>query len=552
MQRGHVVRVLKDKAKDEGTFGMMVVAPAVQWYSQIGQDRWVCENVFKHRTNGYFVDVGAYDGKDLSNTYVLEHHYGWRGLCVEPMSDSFAKLVACRPKSINVPVAAYDKDFQVLEFQCHGILSGASDHVDHAKGNIVHVPTMTLTSLFKLYDAPKQMDFLSIDAEGSDFHVLKGIDWDTYSFKAIAVEHNYVEPIRSNMQTFLASKGYSLATSLAWDDIYVHAPEITTKTTLSTAATTAVTAAATATTTASTAVTAATTAADTEVMNPGVVVGSRDVRVVRPIVGGLGDCVLACLMYATAGKLMGADLVHCIWSGSCDLNQVQKHVKFPGNLVFWSNAALVKMKDIPELKQKDILVESLLPSQGWWRFHKVPGLNAAELNQQAFEKVYRELAAQLTVEHPAILPKSPYAVLHVRGGDRRDDSKEFISSTQHTLAQLKKHCGIQRWVLVTDDPIFAKTIAPSDICVPATVDDVIKDMKMLLNAAVIVQHAPNGWSAFSHMAACIRQIPVINTCPFERWNYMMHLIKANIMPPSFFQSHQVSQLIHTIQHIQWN
>lgn len=550
VSRGHVVRLLKDtKTKEDPPASSSSIGAAGQWYSQIGQDRWVCENVFKHRTNGYFVDVGAFDGKDLSNTYVLEHHYGWRGICVEPMADSFAKLVACRPKSINVPVAAYDKDFQVLEFQCHGILSGASDHVDHAQGKIVHVPTMTLTSIFKIYDAPKQMDFLSVDAEGSDFHVLKGIDWDTYSFKAITVEHNYVEPIRSDMQSFLESKGYSLATSLAWDDIYIHSPanKISNKpTNHANKQTTTV------------ATTAATTAA-TAVAEPGVVVGVRDVRVVRPIMGGLGDCVLGCMMYATAGRLMGAEKVHCIWAGSCDLNHVRSSITLPDNLVFWPAASLLKIKDVAELKQKDILVESFLPSQGWWRFHTIPGFH--ELNQASFEKAYQALATKVTINQSPIAgkvvstPKSPYAVLHVRGGDRRDDGKEFVASTQNVLAQLKKY-GIQRWVLVTDDPSLAQIITTDILAVTADpmspLDGMLSDWSALMNASVIVQHAPNGWSAFSHSASCLRQIPIINTYPFERCNYMMHLIKANIMPSSFFQHHQIQPLIKAIQHLQWN
>ena len=60
-------------------------APATTWIwtSQLGQDRWAWENVVQKKQNGYYVDVGAHDGKSYSNTYIFEHYLGWTGLCIE-------------------------------------------------------------------------------------------------------------------------------------------------------------------------------------------------------------------------------------------------------------------------------------------------------------------------------------------------------------------------------------------------------------------------------------------------------------------------------------
>src|SRR5208282_2318440 len=52
------------------------------YYSQLGQDKWVIENIFKHRRGGFFVDIGAYNGVDISNTYYMEQQLGWSGICV--------------------------------------------------------------------------------------------------------------------------------------------------------------------------------------------------------------------------------------------------------------------------------------------------------------------------------------------------------------------------------------------------------------------------------------------------------------------------------------
>jgi hypothetical protein len=50
---------------------------------QAGQDYWVIGEVFNERRGGYFVDIGAHDGVELSNTFLLEKRYGWTSVCVE-------------------------------------------------------------------------------------------------------------------------------------------------------------------------------------------------------------------------------------------------------------------------------------------------------------------------------------------------------------------------------------------------------------------------------------------------------------------------------------
>ena len=63
----------------------------VKFYSDEGQDKWVLERLDNKR-NGYFVDIGAYDGINGSNTYAMECYFNWRGICVEPHKDAFLLL----------------------------------------------------------------------------------------------------------------------------------------------------------------------------------------------------------------------------------------------------------------------------------------------------------------------------------------------------------------------------------------------------------------------------------------------------------------------------
>jgi hypothetical protein len=60
--------------------------------SQAGQDLWVFGEVFNEQRSGFFLDIGAHDGVVLSNTYVLENRYDWRGICIEANPDTFEEL----------------------------------------------------------------------------------------------------------------------------------------------------------------------------------------------------------------------------------------------------------------------------------------------------------------------------------------------------------------------------------------------------------------------------------------------------------------------------
>jgi len=51
-------------------------------FSQLGQDLWVL-NKLNHKQNGFFIEIGAHNGIDLSNTYLMETEYSWKGICVE-------------------------------------------------------------------------------------------------------------------------------------------------------------------------------------------------------------------------------------------------------------------------------------------------------------------------------------------------------------------------------------------------------------------------------------------------------------------------------------
>lgn len=193
-------------------------------YSQLGQDTNVIK-FYNYRKNLYFLDVGAFDGVALSNTYLLETEYGWNGICVEPLEVEYNKLKSVR-KAICVNKAIYNKSDMLIEFSKSDMLSGITEHIDchmiAKNGETVKVKTITMNELLENCNAPNFIHYLSIDTEGSELEILKYIDYDKFMFGYINVEHNYVEPRRTDIRKLLTNNGYIYKGENAFDDDYIH------------------------------------------------------------------------------------------------------------------------------------------------------------------------------------------------------------------------------------------------------------------------------------------------------------------------------------------
>ena len=99
------------------------------FYSQDRQDYNLESYVFKGYKNGFFVDVGAYDGKSINNTLFFEETHNWTGINIEPLPDKFQLLELYRPKCINLNLAI-DENSGETEFCCNDVLSGIMNHYD--------------------------------------------------------------------------------------------------------------------------------------------------------------------------------------------------------------------------------------------------------------------------------------------------------------------------------------------------------------------------------------------------------------------------------------
>jgi len=199
-------------------------------YSQFGQDLEVLK-FYNNKTDGFFIEIGALDGLEISNTFLLEQNYQWKGICVEPIPYRFDALCRNRPNSFCCDKAVYSESNKEEIFYIANIgdgISGLRDHLDCHKDKVfadkteIIVTTITFNDLLEQYNAPLFIDYLSLDTEGSELEILKSVDLQKYTFGLIDVEHNYMEPRRTQIRDLLTSNGYEFIRENNVDDCYKH------------------------------------------------------------------------------------------------------------------------------------------------------------------------------------------------------------------------------------------------------------------------------------------------------------------------------------------
>lgn len=184
-------------------------------YSQLGQDEWVIKKL-KGKKNGFFVDIAAYDGVELSNTYLLESQYDWNGICLECNPLVIYDLMNNRDCYIcDRPIwTLNDKKFylKLPESEKDWMLS----FITKKKGGIPLKPSINIMSLLTMYKAPKEIDYISLDIEGIESHILSTFDFKAYNVKCWTIEHNNVQDNYDHIYKILNDNGYDIE-KCEWD-----------------------------------------------------------------------------------------------------------------------------------------------------------------------------------------------------------------------------------------------------------------------------------------------------------------------------------------------
>jgi FkbM family methyltransferase len=198
--------------------------------AQLLQDLWVAYETGERR-GGWFVEFGAWDGAHHSNTLYLERELGWSGVLAEPMRLAHTRL-AERTAGIDKRCVWIESGKRLLFNECdppvHSTIDAYSDGDMHAEsrrhGTRYEVETVSLNDLLSEWQAPRRIDYLSVDTEGSELDILRAFDFDSWEVGLISVEHNYTTR-REGLFELLTAKGFRRkfeALSRA-DDWYVRA-----------------------------------------------------------------------------------------------------------------------------------------------------------------------------------------------------------------------------------------------------------------------------------------------------------------------------------------
>jgi FkbM family methyltransferase len=183
-------------------------------YSQIGQDL-VAILVNGSSEGLFFVEFGAAGGKVASNTYLLERKFSWNGIVAEPAQGYKDELNLTRDciKDFRCVYSESGQSIQFIESKTSMLSTIAgfekSDLLskDRKIKSKYMVQTVSLIDLLREHHAPKEIGYISIDTEGSEFQILNAFDFNEYQFNFISVEHNTLTQ-EELIEDLLTSKGY--------------------------------------------------------------------------------------------------------------------------------------------------------------------------------------------------------------------------------------------------------------------------------------------------------------------------------------------------------
>ena len=163
--------------------------------------------------NGFFIEAGANNGIDQSNTKIFEDLFGWNGLLIEPSLSAYEMCKQNRPNSIVINAALSDKDDAEIfgDFDGH-LMSSINGRRRNSSNNMVSIKTRTLTSILKEYNINK-VDFISLDVEGFEVDVLKGFDFNIWQPTYILIEINGNDKII--IDPYLEQFGYNCIKNLS-------------------------------------------------------------------------------------------------------------------------------------------------------------------------------------------------------------------------------------------------------------------------------------------------------------------------------------------------
>lgn len=196
---------------------------------QLDQDLWILLATNFQR-NGIFAEIGGADGIAFSNTYLLEKKFDWRGVIVEPALIWQQELRINRNCEIDSRCCAAQSKSTIDFIETPSAMLSTiekyrySDSHSHERiqGKRYTVKTVSLNDLFTQYFPENQIDYLSIDTEGSEYEILREFDFSRFSFRFASIEIAFDRNKGQRIYDLLSKNGYRrvLEDVSEFDDYY--------------------------------------------------------------------------------------------------------------------------------------------------------------------------------------------------------------------------------------------------------------------------------------------------------------------------------------------
>jgi FkbM family methyltransferase len=161
--------------------------------SQAGEDRYLYENFFFDKRNGVYLEMGALDGLQYSNSAFFSRKLGWSGLLIEGSPKKFDALKANRGERdicVNAMICSSEKPLHYIESDdVKNAVGGAwelmtphfkalkhGDMTEEKVSKLSTVPCVSMADILSNFGI-RHVDIFSLDVEGAEAQVLETIDW---------------------------------------------------------------------------------------------------------------------------------------------------------------------------------------------------------------------------------------------------------------------------------------------------------------------------------------------------------------------------------------
>lgn len=199
----------------------------IKYCSQKQQDKWVIEEALDGKRNGFFLDTAATDGIKGNNTYVLEKDFGWTGIAIEPNPKFYQDLIKNRECITENAVISNKRETVTMRIDngaCGGIVAEDTDNslkvrahaLQSKKCKTIEMDAVLLEDILDKHNAPKEIDYWSLDIEGTEERVISSFNFEKYEFGCITIERP--TPLCNQI---LQEKGYVFVKNHLYDSFYV-------------------------------------------------------------------------------------------------------------------------------------------------------------------------------------------------------------------------------------------------------------------------------------------------------------------------------------------